>query len=64
MYSKQTWKNGDVITEDKLNHIEDGIATGGGKTEAYLAIMAFVISYRRLTNENYVDIDITNIFSP
>ena len=30
MYEKQTWKNGDVITEDKLNHIEDGIATGGG----------------------------------
>ena len=30
MYSKQTWKNGDVITEDKLNHIEDGIANGGG----------------------------------
>lgn len=24
-YSKQTWANGDVITEEKLNHIEDGI---------------------------------------
>lgn len=33
-YEKQTWKNGDIITEDKLNHIEDGIAevgsSGGG----------------------------------
>ena len=29
-YEKQTWKTGDVITEEKLNHMEDGIATGGG----------------------------------
>lgn len=29
-YEKQNWKNGDVITESKLNHMEDGIATGGG----------------------------------
>lgn len=25
-YEKTVWKNGDVITEEKLNHIEDGIA--------------------------------------
>ncbi len=25
-YTKQTWANGDVITADKLNHIEDGLA--------------------------------------
>lgn len=24
-YEKQTWNNGDIITADKLNHIEDGI---------------------------------------
>lgn len=24
-YEKQTWNNGDVITEGKLNHIEEGI---------------------------------------
>lgn len=24
-YEKQTWNNGDVISADKLNHIEDGI---------------------------------------
>jgi len=28
-YEKQTWTNGDVITADKLNHIEDGIINGG-----------------------------------
>lgn len=26
-YKKQTWKTGEIITEGKLNHIEDGIAT-------------------------------------
>lgn len=30
MYEKQTWATGDVITEEKLNHMEDGIASGGG----------------------------------
>ena len=30
MYEKQTWKTGDVITESKLNHMEDGIADSGG----------------------------------
>lgn len=29
-YEKQTWATGDTITETKLNHMEDGIATGGG----------------------------------
>ena len=29
-YIKTEWKNGDVITAEKLNHIEDGIANAGG----------------------------------
>ena len=29
-YEKQTWANGDLITAEKLNHMEDGIAQGGG----------------------------------
>ena len=28
-YEKQTWANGNVITAEKLNHMEDGIASGG-----------------------------------
>lgn len=28
-YTKQNWNNGDVITADKMNHIEDGIVEGG-----------------------------------
>ena len=30
-YEKQTWKTGDVITESKLNYMEDGIANAGGQ---------------------------------
>ena len=29
-YDKQTWTTGEVITANKLNHMEDGIAAGGG----------------------------------
>ena len=29
-YTKNTWNNGDVITAEKLNHMEDGIADSGG----------------------------------
>ena len=29
-YDKNTWQTGDVITANKLNHIEDGIENAGG----------------------------------
>lgn len=29
-YTKQTWTTGDTVTASKLNHMEDGIAEGGG----------------------------------
>lgn len=28
-YEKQTWNDGDIITAEKLNHIEDGIDSAG-----------------------------------
>lgn len=28
-YTKQTWSCGETITADKLNHMEDGIESGG-----------------------------------
>ena len=39
-YTKQTWVNGEIITDSKLNHMEDGIAAGGSAfivsvTESY-----------------------------
>lgn len=38
-YTKQNWECGDLITADKMNHIEDGIeeaGSGGGTTDYYL----------------------------
>lgn len=37
-YEKQTWQTGDVVTSAKLNHMEDGIAEGGGGG-------AFIVTY-------------------
>ena len=58
MYEKQTWKNGDVITEDKLNHIEDGIATGGG-IYTYGEVAAFDGEVTTALNEVYAYAEIT-----
>lgn len=43
-YEKNTWAKGDVITANKLNHMEDGIAESGGG--------AFIV---RLLDTNYLD---------
>ena len=40
-YTKQTWNTGDTITEEKLNHMEDGIAdatSGGGGGSGVLVL--------------------------
>lgn len=29
-YTKNTWTDGDIVTSEKLNHMEDGIANAGG----------------------------------
>lgn len=29
-YTKNTWADGDIVTSEKLNHMEDGIANTGG----------------------------------
>ena len=34
-YTKQTWNTGETITADKLNHMEDGIASSGGDTDTF-----------------------------
>ena len=36
-YTKQTWECGDVISAEKLNHMEDGIeASGGDESPVFL----------------------------
>lgn len=41
-YEKQTWTTGEVITQEKLNHMEDGIAEANGKsTSANILIVTF-----------------------
>lgn len=37
-YEKQTWATGDTITAEKLNHMEDGIADGGGGSSVFQVI--------------------------
>jgi len=50
-YTKNTWANGDVITADKLNHLENGVEaadTGGGLTDdirAALIQLAAKVAY-------------------
>lgn len=34
MYEKQTWVTGDVVTADRLNHMEDGITSAQAYTES------------------------------
>ncbi len=35
-YEKTTWVNGDVITAEKLNHIEEGIKNAGDLIEVHI----------------------------
>ena len=47
-YEKQTWTTGETITQEKLNHMEDGIAEANGKsTSANILIVTFTIDGSR-----------------
>ncbi len=37
-YIKQTWVDGDIVTAEKMNHIEDGIEAGGVDTTGVLFV--------------------------
>lgn len=50
-YEKQTWVNGETITQEKLNHIEDGIANAGGGAEFVKLIENANLSFSQ--NQSY-----------
>lgn len=53
-YEKQTWVNGDVITAEKLNHMEDGI--GGSSLEPLTITITYHGDTRTYTaNKTYED---------
>ena len=50
-YEKQTWANGDVITAEKLNHIEDGVyanSQSGG-------VLVVHVTWNEAGTEAYLD---------
>ena len=36
-YQKNNWQSGDVVTSEKLNHLEDGVSNAGGVMAVSLA---------------------------
>lgn len=56
-YEKNTWANGDVITAEKLNNVETGMASGGVLVANITAIgqdvRAIDCSYNQLVNASF-----------
>lgn len=55
-YIKQEWNTGDVITAEKLNHMEDGISSGNR------LILYEVVSYNPEVRTFYLDKECTQLF--
>lgn len=57
-YTKQTWATGDVITANKMNHMEDGIASNEGSSGGSMLIeMVFDQSAENYTSSvSYSDV--------
>lgn len=62
-YEKQTWTTGEVITQEKLNHMEDGIANAGGdagyecvetKTELFNETVATTVQWEGATPQGTI----------
>ena len=50
-YEKQTWQTGDVVTAEKLNHIEDGIDGAGGGGGSLLVTLVNGETFNKTWNE-------------
>ena len=56
-YTKQTWQTGEVITAEKLNHIEDGIAEGNGAEIIDIVQTGIDSTNKPLFNLSYDDLE-------
>lgn len=56
-YTKQNWECGDLITADKMNHIEEGIedASSGGGTEP------LIVHSQVMTAEEMAEAELTGV---
>ena len=50
-YDKQTWANGDVITAEKMNHIESGIEDADGEG----SVNVFIVHFNKQDGEFVAD---------
>ena len=56
-YTKQTWNNGDVITADKLNHMEDGIYIAKDDNDFIIEVNYDTTEYKYIVNKSIEEID-------
>ena len=55
-YEKQTWQTGDVITQEKLNHMEDGIAGAGGGSVLVVNVNEDASTESRILDKTWAEI--------
>lgn len=56
-YTKQTWNNGDIITADKLNHMEDGIYTAKDDNNFIIEVEFDVNEFKYIANKSIEEIN-------
>ena len=60
-YEKQTWANGDIITAQRLNHMEDGIAASSSNYDLMVTITDDSITADGLSIEELIQKGVKNL---